>query len=94
MIKEAEVVLDGVVLKKIWSDSLVKIQCNEDMNIYQVVYTTLSSTSTFSETNIPVEEYKIPASEIIGLSAEVLKIIDRIDGSEDQTITVDPGGAE
>lgn len=41
------------------------------MNIYNVVYTTLSSMSTFSETSIPIEDYKIPASSVVGLSSYI-----------------------
>lgn len=59
-------------LYKIWSDNYVKIQCQQDMNIYQVAYITLSSLYTFQETNIPVDQiFKVQADEVLGLSGYI-----------------------
>ena len=59
-------------LYKIWSDNYVKIQCQQDMNIYQVAYITLSSSYTFQETNIPIDQtFKVQANEVLGLSGYI-----------------------
>lgn len=71
-IRKDLVKIDNKDLYKIWSDNYVKIQCQQDMNIYQVAYITLSSLYTFQETNIPVDQvFKVQADEVLGLSGYI-----------------------
>ena len=71
-IRKDLVKIDDKDLYKIWSDNYVKIQCQQDMNIYQVAYLTLSSLYTFQETNIPIEQiFKVQADEVLGLSGYI-----------------------
>ena len=71
-IRKDLVKIDNKDLYKIWSDKYVKIQCQQDMNIYQVAYLTLSSSYTFQETNIPIDQtFKVQADEVLGLSGYI-----------------------
>ena len=71
-IRKDLVKIDNKDLYKIWSDNYVKIQCQQDMNIYQVAYITLSSLYTFQETNIPIDQtFKVQANEVLGLSGYI-----------------------
>ena len=71
-IRKDLVKIDNKDLYKIWSDNYVKIQCQQDMNIYQVAYITLSSSYTFQETNIPIDQtFKVQANEVLGLSGYI-----------------------
>lgn len=102
MIITEKVNFEDVHLIKKYSDKHVKIQCNEDMNIYSVCYLTENSNRTFIETDIPVDDIKvITAAEIVGLSAHVLQTIscnneyvsDILDGTNDDKILVNGGSA-
>jgi hypothetical protein len=46
-IRKDLVTINEKELYKIWSDRYVKIQCEQDMYIYQVVYITKDSLYTF-----------------------------------------------
>lgn len=97
MILSSKVIVDGIELKKFYSDNNTKIKCEQDGNIYSLAYTDLNATVSFLTTDIPLNEIsvgvEIRAEDLIGLSDYIINTLDTMDGVDDNRIDVDLGGA-